>query len=32
MSNVIACLGWGSLIWNLNGLPVEKLESGPARP
>ena len=22
---MIVCLGWGSLIWNLGGLPVEKL-------
>ena len=23
--DMIVCLGWGSLIWNLGGLPVEKL-------
>ena len=25
---MIVCLGWGSLIWDLGGLPVEKLERG----
>ena len=25
---MIVCLGWGSLIWDLDGLPVEKLEGG----
>ena len=25
---MIVCLGWGSLVWNLGGLPVEKLEDG----
>ena len=30
---MIVCLGWGSLIWKLDCLPVEKLESGlPAPP
>ena len=24
---MIVCLGWGSLIWNLGGLPVEKLRT-----
>ena len=25
---MIVCLGWGSLIWDIDGLPVEKLERG----
>ena len=25
---MIVCLAWGSLIWDLGGLPVEKLEGG----
>ena len=25
--DMIVCLGWGSLIWNLGGLPVEKLRT-----
>ncbi len=24
---MIVCLGWGSLIWNLGGLPIEKLKT-----
>ena len=29
---MIVCLGWGSLIWDLGGLPVETLEGGRAVP
>ena len=29
---MIVCLGWGSLIWDLGGLPVEKLERGAPVP
>ena len=29
---MIVCLGWGSLIWDLDGLPVEKLEGGVPVP
>ena len=29
---MIVCLGWGSLIWDLGGLPVEKLERGVPVP
>ena len=29
---MIVCLGWGSLIWDLAGLPVEKLEGGQPVP
>ena len=29
---MIVCLGWGSLIWDLAGLPVEKLEGGRPVP
>ena len=29
---MIVCLGWGSLIWDLGGLPVEKLERGTPVP
>ena len=29
---MIVCLGWGSLIWNIDGLPVEKLERGVPVP
>ena len=31
MAERIVCLGWGSLIWNLNGLPVERF-TGASRP
>ena len=29
---MIVCVGWGSLIWDLAGLPVEKLEAGRPVP
>ena len=29
---MIVCLGWGSLIWDLDGLPVETLEGEPVPP
>ena len=31
MAEKIVCLGWGSLVWRLGGLPVERF-SGPSRP
>ena len=30
--DMIVCLGWGSLIWNLGGLPVEKLTTRRSIP